>query len=95
MKQTTFLQPDTEEHWLSLREVAAKIPGRPHVATVTRWTQKPVRGRTLPSSMFGGKRLVKYSDLIKFLNFEEKNTQTDTQNARHSVARTQVDALLN
>ena len=94
MKSNRSISFDTDQ-WLTIREVAANVPGRPHVATVTRWTQKPVRGRILPSSMFGGKRLVKYSDLLEFLNSNEEEPQRDAHDEQHAIAHAQVEILLN
>lgn len=85
---------DTDQ-WLTIREVAIRLPGRPHVATVTRWTQRPVRGRILPSKLVGGKRLVRLADLLEFLDSSEEASQPDSQDERHAVARAQVDTLLN
>lgn len=94
MKSNQSVPLDTDE-WLTLREAAASIPGHPHVATVTRWTQRPVRGRILPSKLIGGKRLVKRSDLLEFLSEDEGQSQPDSQDERYAVAKAQVDALLN
>lgn len=94
MKNNTSVPFDADQ-WLTIREVAASLPGRPHVATVTRWTQRPVRGHILPSKLVGGKRLVNRADLFEFLNANEEESQPDTQDERHAVARAQVDALLN
>ena len=83
------------DEWLTVRQISAIVPGRPHVASVIRWTQRPVRGRILPSSMFGGKRLIKYSDLLDFLNENEEQTLSDDQIKRQAIAAAQVDVLLN
>jgi len=83
------------DEWLTVRQISEIVPGRPHVASVIRWTQRPVRGRILPSSMFGGKRLIKHSDLLDFLNGNEEQTPSGDQIKRQAIAAAQVDVLLN
>jgi len=94
MKRTLlFDQPNSD--WLTIREVAANLPGRPHIATVTRWTQRPVRGRILPSTLIGGKRLIKRSDLVAFLTETAEPSETGEEHGkRQAVASAQVEALL-
>jgi len=80
------------DEWLTVRQISEIVPGRPHVASVIRWTSRPVRGRILPSTLVGGKRLVKYSDLVAFLNPKEQ-VPTDDHDGQH-IAAAQVDVLL-
>lgn len=56
--------------WLTLREAALRVPGSPHESTVSRWTRFGVRGRLLPSTIVGGRRLIKLNDLTDFLALE-------------------------
>lgn len=96
MEQEKILQQATpmEPEWLTIREAAASIPGRPHESTVARWTLREVRGKKLPSTLIGGKRLIKRADLLEFLNLREKQTPAEGQTVRQTIAAAQVDALL-
>lgn len=88
---------DLPDDWLTIRQVSDLLPGRPHVGTITRWTQKPIRGQILPSTICGGKRLIKRSDLQSFMESfnstynSSGNVQKAEQAARNTAA---VDAVL-
>ena len=82
-----------EDEWLTIWQVAAMLPGCPHVGTVTRWTQKPIRGHVLPSTLIGGKRLVKRVDLDAFI--ETSNThQQELPSQSKNVAVTKNAAIV-
>lgn len=90
--------PEASDDWLTMRQVAELLPGRPHIGTVTRWTQKPIRGRILPSMLCGGKRFVKRSDLERFVqafNSEHGAQQTNRYSENSVKHAAVVDALLN
>lgn len=96
MEQEKILQQAqlAESEWLTIREAAATIPGRPHESTVARWTSREVRGKKLPSTLIGGKRLIKRSDLFDFLNANEEPSQANEQDDRHTLAAAQANVLL-
>ena len=95
--QNIALTYGTEEEWLTIRQVSELLPGHPHVGTVTRWTQKPIRGQILPSTLCGGKRLIRLSDLQHFMetfNPIERSLLPTVNSERSAVAKATVDALL-
>ena len=54
-------------HFLSLREAADRLPGRPHVSTLHRWRTRGVRGARLITERVGGRRVVAASELARFI----------------------------
>ena len=87
----------TEKDWLTIRQVSELLPGHPHVGTVTRWTQKPIRGQILPSTLCGGKRLIRISDLQRFMetfNPVERSPLPTVNSKRSAVAKATADVLL-
>jgi hypothetical protein len=51
-------QPILDQQLLTLEQAAARLPGRPHVSTVARWTLHGIRGVRLPSIKVGGRRFI-------------------------------------
>jgi len=56
------------ENPLTIREAAARLPGRPHVATIHRWIARGVRGVRLEAGLLGGKRITSVEALQRFLD---------------------------
>jgi hypothetical protein len=53
--------------YLSLREAANCLPGRPHLSTLHRWRTRGVRGVRLITERVGGRRMVAADELQRFI----------------------------
>jgi hypothetical protein len=53
---------------LTLKEAAARLPGRPHLGTLHRWIAKGVRGVHLEAGLLGGKRITSLEAVQRFLD---------------------------
>lgn len=56
-----------EVEFLTLAEVAQRVPRRPNISTIFRWVTRDVRGQKLASVVIGGRRYVKRDSLAEFL----------------------------
>lgn len=65
---------DPSRHYLPA-ELARALPRPTHVSTVWRWVLRGVRGRRLPSSIQGGRRLILGADAIEFLGGDRAAAQ--------------------
>jgi len=81
---------------LTLKEAAARLPGRPHVATLHRWIAKGVRGIQLEAGLLGGKRITTLEALQRFLDalsgaHESGPTPTPFRRRQHHAAAKSLD----
>jgi hypothetical protein len=84
--------------YLTLSQVAAKCPGRPHKNTVTRWCSKGLHGERLHSVKFGGKRLVRSDWLADFITRLTEASPDVFQgdgsgSISHQIAEVKLDAM--
>ncbi len=66
--------------YFSLSQAASRLPGRPHVSTLHRWTTKGVRGVKLETTRVGSRVFVTQEAIQRFLN--ELNTTDDQRLAQ-------------
>lgn len=57
-----------DRRYLTLKEAAAILPGRPHVSSLHRWRTRGVRGVRLCTQLAGGRRVVEIAELERFLD---------------------------
>lgn len=65
--QTTSERIEMNDDFLSPKDAAKIIPGRPHISTVWRWMNRGVRGRRLRSTLIGGRRYIPREAIREFL----------------------------
>ena len=69
------------EEWtteaLDLRTAASRIPGRPHLSTVWRWTLKGSRGVKLESFVRGGRRFTTSAAIHRFIQATTSASRAD------------------
>ncbi len=70
----------SNETLISIAEVPANVPTRPHIATVWRWIQRGIRGVNLETALIGGRRFTSQEALQRF--FERSNASTKGTHAR-------------
>ena len=63
------------ERMIPLSDAPRISPGRPHVSTVIRWSQRGVRGVKLETILCGGKRYTSHEALQRF--FERTTAAAD------------------
>lgn len=88
------------DEFISISEACKLIPGRPHMATVFRWTLNGVGGVRLESAKVGGRRFVTRAaleDFIARLSAPQSNhvSGIDAESqARAEAAGRELDRLL-
>lgn len=81
------------DEWLNICQAAAAFPGHPSAGAVSRWATRGVRGHVLPSTMVGGRRMIRRSDIEKFLkDLNEKEFPEEIE--PNDNCSTFVDVLL-
>lgn len=55
------------DEYIPIHKAAARIPGRPSLATVWRWVLKGCNGIRLDSVMIGGRRFVTVEQIERFI----------------------------
>jgi hypothetical protein len=76
--------------WIPVPAIPAHVPGRPHICTIQRWINRGVRGRKLPSTLFGGRRFVHRDDLALFLSSDSTAGSDRDQSRTASLLRAQA-----
>lgn len=71
MRQAADLFPDAE--FLTLREAAKLLPGRPHISTIIRWSKRGCSGRVLRVTKVGGRNYVTRQELLRFVRESSLN----------------------
>tara|TARA_A100001391_G_scaffold53957_2_gene32878 strand:- start:1899 stop:2207 length:309 start_codon:yes stop_codon:yes gene_type:complete len=66
MRSTNKLDLLTED-LISLTEATKELPNRPHLSTVWRWTQRPVRGVKLETIKIGHATLTSKQAITRFI----------------------------
>ncbi|MCM2369659.1 DUF1580 domain-containing protein [Aporhodopirellula aestuarii] len=60
------------EDLISISEAAKEIPTQPHISTVWRWTQRPVRGAKLETIKIGHATLTSRQAITRFIQATNK-----------------------
>lgn len=53
--------------YLSFAEAAKLLPGRPHISTLHRWRTRGIKGIRLITKKIGGRRVVEFAELERFI----------------------------
>ena len=84
------------ETLISIAEVPAHVPTRPHVATVWRWIQRGVRGVTLETALIGGRRVTSLESIQRFIEQSTQNaagrTAPHSEPARSKARQAAIEA---
>lgn len=68
---------ESMQNAMPISQAAQYIPGRPHIATIWRWTSKGVRGCKLKTVRIGGRTMVTLADIEDFLNRLNSSATSD------------------
>lgn len=73
------------ESLVSIKETPARLPSRPHVATVWRWIQRGCRGVKLETVLVGGRRFTSEESIQRFV--EATTAAANGEAANHVPTR--------
>jgi hypothetical protein len=82
----------SNENLVSLSTAANSLPGRPHVSTLWRWTQRGIRGIRLETTLIGGRRYTSDEALDRFFTAATAIAAGETAPARTSRQRVRAVA---
>ena len=58
---------DLNAKYLTFKQAAQTLPGRPHISTLARWRSRGIHGVKLTTVKIGGRRMVAADDLQRFI----------------------------
>lgn len=86
------------ETLISLKDAARRLPGRPHVSTLWRWSTRGVRNIRLETSLVGARRFTSLEAIARFLerinrgsdptggsNYDVKTRRTEIERAKQEL----------